>query len=80
MIVKAECTIAIAVTTYPNGVSSITTSAGLRLGMKGAKVALGGLSTMLHGINQGDSFGEIVLYFSNWREYDFRNICFEMYC
>ncbi len=44
-----------------NGVASTTTSAALRLGMRGARVALGGLSTALHGINNGDSFGNIML-------------------
>jgi len=44
-----------------SGVASTTTSAALRLGMRGARVALGGLSTALHGINNGDSFGTIML-------------------
>ena len=43
-----------------SGVASTTTSAALRLGMRGARVALGGLSTALHGINDGDSFGTIM--------------------
>ena len=44
-----------------SGVASTTTSAALRLGMRGARVALGGLSTALHGINNGYSFGTIML-------------------
>ena len=44
-----------------NGVASTTTSAALRLGMRGARVALGGLSTALHGINKRDSFGTVML-------------------
>ena len=43
-----------------SGVASTTTSAALRLGMRGARVALGGLSTALHGINEGNSFGTIM--------------------
>ena len=43
-----------------SGVASTTTSAALRLGMRGARVALGGLSTALHGFNDGDSFDEII--------------------
>lgn len=42
------------------GVSSTTTSAALRLGMRGARIALGGLSTALHGINNGDSVGKVL--------------------
>ena len=42
------------------GVSSATTSAALRLGMRGARIALGGLSTALHGINNGDSVGKVL--------------------
>ena len=42
-----------------SGVSSTTTSATLRLGMRGARVALGGLSTALHGVNNGDSAGKV---------------------
>ena len=44
-----------------SGVASITSSAALRLGMRGARVALGGLSTALHGINNGDSLSTIML-------------------
>ena len=44
-----------------SGVASSTTSAALRLGMRGARVALGGLSAALHGINNGDSFSTIML-------------------
>ena len=43
-----------------SGVASITTSAALRLGMRGARVALGVVSTALHGINNGDSFDTIM--------------------
>ena len=42
------------------GVSSTTTSTALRLGMRGARIALGGLSTALHGINNGDSVGKVL--------------------
>ena len=44
-----------------SGVASTTTSAALRLGMRGARVALGGLSTALHGVNNADSFGSIMV-------------------
>ena len=36
-----------------NGASSITSSVALRLEMRGARIALGGLSTALHDINDG---------------------------
>jgi len=44
-----------------SGVASTTTSAALRLGMRGARVALGGLTSALHGINNGDSYDTIML-------------------
>lgn len=42
------------------GVAGTTTSAALRLGMRGARVALGGLSTALHGINDGHSAAQVL--------------------
>ena len=44
-----------------SGITSTTTSAALKAGMRGAIVALGGLSTALHGINVGSSFDTIML-------------------
>ena len=44
-----------------SGVLRTTSSAALRLGMRGARVALGGISTAFHGINVGKTFGEIML-------------------
>ena len=44
-----------------SGVSSIASSTTLRLGMRGARIALGGIGTALHGINNGNTFGEIML-------------------
>ena len=43
-----------------SGAAASTTSAGLRLAMRGARVALSGVSTFLHGINNGDSFDAII--------------------
>jgi len=43
-----------------SGVAGTTTSAGLRLGLRGARVALGGVSALFHGINDGKSFGSIM--------------------
>ena len=43
------------------GVAGSTTSAGLRLGMRAARVGLSGLNALLHGINNGDSFSSILL-------------------
>jgi len=41
------------------GASSTTTSAGVRLALRGARVAISGISSIMHGINQGDSKEEI---------------------
>ena len=44
-----------------SGVAGSTSSSALRLGMRAAKVALGGVSTAMHSINKdGYSFGETV--------------------
>lgn len=45
-----------------SGVSSTTTSAAARLAMRGAKVALGGLGTALHGINDGNLTEEQIIH------------------
>lgn len=43
-----------------SGVASTTTSVELRIGLKGARIALGGIGAAVNGIIEGKSFGEIM--------------------